>query len=119
MLLHMIIKILARELAFAHFILVLVRRNAVFFDSITVAVFNGLGDIGGVVRFVALARFCSIGGIRGGRVGRRGFRDGGRRGWRGSGGGGVVEGCGTDGGSCGEPRGTKLAHSVSPSFGGT
>jgi hypothetical protein len=50
--LHMIIKLLARELALANSVLVLVRRHAVFFDAIAMAVFNGLGDVVGVAGFV-------------------------------------------------------------------
>lgn len=52
--LHMVIKLLVRELALANFVLVLVRRDAVFFDAIAMAVFNGLGDIGGVGGFVPM-----------------------------------------------------------------
>lgn len=88
--LHMIIKLLARELALANFVLVLVRRDAVFFDTITMAVFNGLGDVdsrGGFVVVRWLADFRRIQGDR--RSGRSGA---------------VVEGCGADGSSCGEPR---------------
>ena len=58
--LHMIIKLFARELALANFVLVLVRRDAVFFDAITMAVFNGLGDVGGVGGFVAMPWFDGI-----------------------------------------------------------
>lgn len=89
--LHMIIKLLARELALANFLLVFVRRDAVFFDAIAMAVFNGLGDIGSVGGFVAMPWFDGIirilvfmrriqGGPRGGSGGRRGS--------------GVIEGCG-------------------------
>lgn len=99
--LHMIIKLLARELALADFVLVLVRCDAVFADGITMAVFNGLGGVGGVGGFVAVPW---LGGIR-----RRGGRGGG-------GGGGVVEGCCADGGSCGEPRGGLVRCTL---FGGT
>jgi hypothetical protein len=54
MLLHMIIKLLARELTLADFALVLVRRNAVFANGIAMAIFNGFGDVGGVGGFVAV-----------------------------------------------------------------
>ena len=54
MLLHMIIKLLARELTLADFVLILVRRDAVFADGIAMAVFNGFGDVGGVGGFVAV-----------------------------------------------------------------
>jgi hypothetical protein len=77
----MVIKLLARELALADFLLVLVRRNAVFGDAITMAVFNGLGDVRGVGGFVAVPWLAGIWGGGGGR--RRGWR-----GWWGSGGGG-------------------------------
>ena len=90
--LHMIIKLLARELALANFVLVIVRRDAVFVDAIAMAVFNGLGDVGGGGGFVAVHWLGGIRRMRGGR--------------RGGGGGGVVEGCGADGGGCGEPRGS-------------
>jgi hypothetical protein len=94
--LHVIIKLLARELALANFVLVFVRRDAVFVDAIAMAVFNGLGDVGGVGGFVAVPWLGGVRRIRGGR---------GRRGGGGGGGGGVVEGCGADGGGCGEPGG--------------
>lgn len=45
MCLHVIIELLAGELALAYFILVLVRCDAVFSDTIAMAVFNGLGDV--------------------------------------------------------------------------
>ena len=91
--LHMVIELLARELALANFVLVLVRRDAVFFDAIAMAVFDGLGDVGGVGgRSVAVPW---LGGIR--RI---------RGGGRGGGGGAVVDGCGADRGGCGEPRGS-------------
>lgn len=61
MLLHMIIKLLARELALTDFVLVLMRRDAMFFDGIAMAVFNGLGHVRGVGGFVAVPR---LGGIR-------------------------------------------------------
>lgn len=99
--LHMVIKLLARELALSDFVLVLVRSDAVFLDSISMTVFNGLGNVRGVSSFVAVPRLGGIGRIRGGRGGRRGGRF-----WRGCGGrgvGGVVESCGADGGGCGEP----------------
>ena len=50
----MIVKLLARELALADFVLVLVRGDAVFGDAVAVAVFHGLGDVGGVLGFVAM-----------------------------------------------------------------
>ena len=68
--LHMIIKLLARKLALTNFFLVLVRRDAVLIDAIAMAVFNGLGDIGGVGGFVAMSWLGSLGRIQG-------------RGWRG------------------------------------
>jgi hypothetical protein len=86
----MIIILLARELALANFGLVLVRRDAVFVNAIAMAIFNGLGGVGGVGGCVAVRW---LGGIRRFRGGRRG-----------GGGSGVVEGCGADGGGCGEPR---------------
>lgn len=45
----MIIKLLARELALSHFILILMRRNGMFRDGVAVTFFNGLGiaDVGG------------------------------------------------------------------------
>jgi hypothetical protein len=55
MLLHMIIKLLARELALADSVLVLVRRNAVFQDCVAVPIFDGLGDVVRVFGFVAVA----------------------------------------------------------------
>jgi hypothetical protein len=58
--LQMIIKLLARELALANFVLVLVRCDAVFVDAIAMAVFNGLGDVGGVVGFVAVPWLVGI-----------------------------------------------------------
>jgi hypothetical protein len=57
----MIIKLLARELALADFVLVLVRRDTVFVDAIAVAVFNGLGDVGDVGIF---GEVPWLGGIR-------------------------------------------------------
>jgi hypothetical protein len=90
--LHMIIKLFIRELALANFILVLVRRDAVFLDAIAMAVFNRLGGVGTVGGFMAV-RWLG-GGIRGFRGGRSG-----------GGVGSVVEGCGADGGGCGEPGG--------------
>jgi hypothetical protein len=68
MLLHMIIKLLARELALADSVLVLVRRNAVFQDRVAVPVFDGLGDVVRVFGFMAVAWF---GGIWGGCWGLR------------------------------------------------
>lgn len=41
--LHMIIKLLARELALADFSLVLMRRNAMLLNRIAMAIFDGLG----------------------------------------------------------------------------
>jgi hypothetical protein len=90
----MIIKLLARELALANFVLVLSRRDTVFVDAIAMAVFNGLGDVGGGGGFVAVPWLGGMRRIRGGRGSRRG-----------GGGGGVVEGCGADCGGCGEPGG--------------
>jgi hypothetical protein len=89
-----------------------VRCDAVFTDAIAVAVFNGLGNVGGVSRFVAVPWLGGIrfGGIRLGGLGRF-WRSGG-----GGGVGGVVEGCGANGGCAGEPRG-KLVRWTS--FGGT
>jgi hypothetical protein len=52
--LHMIIEFLFAKLALADFVLILVRRDAVFSDCIAMAVFDRLGDIGGVGRFVAV-----------------------------------------------------------------
>lgn len=105
--LHMIIKFLIRERALANFVLVLVRGDAVFFDAIAMAIFNGFGDVGGVGGFVAVPW---LGGIRRMRGGLRGGGGGGGRGrWRGGGcggSGGVVESCSADGGGCGEPRGS-------------
>jgi hypothetical protein len=85
----MIIKLLARELALADFILVFVRRDAVFGDGIAVAIFNGLGGFGAVGGFVADLWLGGSERIRGGRsvVGM------------------IVHCSGDDGGSCGEPRG--------------
>jgi hypothetical protein len=68
MLLHMIIKLFAREFALADSVLVLVRRNAVFQDRVAVPVFDGLGDVVCVLGFVAVAWF---GGIWGGCWGLR------------------------------------------------
>lgn len=66
MLLLMVIKLLARELACADFHLVLMRRDAMLRDRIAVAVFNGLGDVGGVGCFVAVAWLgCIWGFVRG------------------------------------------------------
>jgi hypothetical protein len=52
--LHMVIEFLLGKLALADFVLILVRRNAVFGDCIAMAVFDGLGDIGGVGCLVAV-----------------------------------------------------------------
>jgi len=60
MYLLMVVKLLARELALANFVLVLVCRDAVFVDAIAMAVFNGLGDVGGVLGFVAMPRSAGI-----------------------------------------------------------
>jgi hypothetical protein len=60
MLLHMIIKLLAREFALTDFVLVLVRRDAVFQYGVAVAVFHGLGDVIGVFGCVAVAWFVGI-----------------------------------------------------------
>jgi hypothetical protein len=98
-----IIKLLAREFALADFVLVFVRRDAVLCDAITMAVFDRLGDVGSVGRFVAVPWFGGIRRVRGGRRGLRSRRCGRRGGGR-CGGGGVVECCGADGGGCGEPR---------------
>jgi hypothetical protein len=101
--LHMIIKLLFRELPLAYFVLIFMRCDAVFVDAIAMAVFHGLGDVGGVGGFVTVPWLCGFrrmrGGWRGGGSGRR------RRGG-GGGGCGVVEGCSADGGGCGEPRGS-------------
>ena len=88
--LQVVIELLARELALAHFILILVRCDAVFSDAIAMAVFNGLGDVGsGLCGFVAVHWLCGGG-------------------WRGRGGGGrgrgVVESCGAYSGGCSKPR---------------
>jgi hypothetical protein len=102
--LNMIIKLFIRKPALANFVLVLVRGDTVFVDAIAMAVFNGLGDVGGVGGFVAVPW---LGGIRRMRGGRRGGGGGGH--WRGGGSGGagsVVESCSADGGGCGEPRGS-------------
>jgi hypothetical protein len=77
------------------------RCDAVFIDAIAMAVFHGLGNVGGVGGFVTVPWLCGFRRMRGGR------RDGGSGGrWRGGGGGGcgVVESCSADGGGCGEPR---------------
>jgi hypothetical protein len=104
--LHMVIKLLARELALADFVLVLVRRNAVLGDTIAMTIFNRFGDVVGIGGFVAVPWLCGIWGCLGGwSGGRSGRRSGGRR--RGGGGiGGIVDGCSADGGGCGEPRGS-------------
>lgn len=71
MLLLVIIKLLARELARADFHLVLMRRSAMLHDRIAMAIFNGLGHVRGVGCFVAVAwssRVWSVvGGFGGGR----------------------------------------------------
>jgi hypothetical protein len=51
----MVIKLLSRKLAHTQLLLILARRNAVLVDCIAVAVFDGLGDVGGVFGFVAVA----------------------------------------------------------------
>ena len=66
MLLHMIIELLARELTLTNFVLVLARRDSVLIDGITMAVFNGLGDVGGVGGLVAMPWFGGFGRLRGG-----------------------------------------------------
>lgn len=76
MLLHMVIELLARELALADFVLVLARCDAVFGDGIAMAVFNGLGDVGGIVGFVAVPWLIGTRRIRGGRRGGRVWRGG-------------------------------------------
>lgn len=50
----MVIKLLARELALANFLLVLMRGDAVFLDGIAMAIFNGLGDVFDVGIFEAV-----------------------------------------------------------------
>jgi hypothetical protein len=67
MFLHMIVELLARELALADFILVFVRRDAMFVDGIAMAVFNGLWDVGSVGGFVAVPWLGGTLRIRGGR----------------------------------------------------
>jgi hypothetical protein len=62
----MIIKLLARKFTLANFVLVLVRRDAVLVDAITMAVFNGFGDIRGVGRFVTMPWLGSFRRFRGG-----------------------------------------------------
>ena len=52
--LHVVIEFLLGKLALADFVLILVRRDAVFSDCIAMAVFDRLGDIGGVGRLVAV-----------------------------------------------------------------
>jgi hypothetical protein len=52
--LHMVIEFLFAKLALADFVLILVRRDAVFSDCVAMAVFDGLGDIGCVGRLVAV-----------------------------------------------------------------
>ena len=52
--LHMIIEFLLGKLSLADLVLILVRGDAVFSDCIAMAVFDGLGDIGGVGRLVAV-----------------------------------------------------------------
>jgi hypothetical protein len=100
-----IIKLFAREFALADFVLVFVRRDAVLCDAITMAVFDRLGDVGSVGRFVAVPWFGGIRRVRGGRRGSRSRGCGCGCGGGGlCGGGGVVECCGADGGGCGEPR---------------
>lgn len=107
----MIIELLARELALANFVLILMRGDAVFGDAVAVAVFHGLGHVGGVLRFVAMPWSGGIRSFRGRcrcwRLRGRGGGGGGSR-WVG----GVVEGCGADCGGCGEPRGVSMAFQV-------
>jgi hypothetical protein len=84
----MIIKLLARELALADFILVFVRRDAMFGDGIAVSVFNGLGGFGTVGGFVTDL-----------------WLGGSERIWGGRSVVGIIVHCSSDdGGSCGEPR---------------
>jgi len=55
-----VVKLLARKLALADFVLVLVRGDAVFGDAVAVAVFYGLGHVRGVLGFVAVPRSAGI-----------------------------------------------------------
>lgn len=71
MLLHMVIKLLTRELALADFVLVLVRCDAVFVDSVAMAVFDGLGDVRGVGGFAAMPYSAGFRGVWGSVGGRR------------------------------------------------
>jgi hypothetical protein len=75
MLQFMVVKLLARELALADFVLVLARRNAVFLDGVTVAIFHGLRDVLCVFSCAAVARFVVV--WTGGRGLRRGGGSGG------------------------------------------
>ena len=52
--LHMVIEFLLGKLALTDFVLVLVCRDAVLSDCVAMAVFDGLGDIGGVGCLVAV-----------------------------------------------------------------
>ena len=61
----MVVKLLARELALANFVLVLVRGDAVFGDAVAVAVFHGLGNVGGILGFVAMPWLGVIRSFRG------------------------------------------------------
>jgi hypothetical protein len=101
--LHMIIKLLLREFPLTHCILIFMCCDAVFVDAIAMAVFHGLGDVGGVGGFVTVPWLCGFRRMRGDW---RGGGSGGR--WRCGGGGGcgVVESCSADGGGCREPRGS-------------
>ncbi len=86
------------------------RRDAVFVDAVAMAVFNRLGCVGGVGGFVTVPWFGGIRRIWGGPRGGGGC--GGSSSGSGGGGGGVggvVEGCGADGGGCGEPRGSQYS----------
>lgn len=59
--LEMVIKLLMRELAHTHLILVLMRRNAMLLNRVAMAVFHGLGLVGGVVCFVAVPGAVVVG----------------------------------------------------------
>jgi len=52
--LHMIIKLPTRELALTDLVLIFVRRDAVFGDRVTMAVFYRLGYVRGIGGFVAV-----------------------------------------------------------------
>jgi hypothetical protein len=89
MCLYVIIELFAGELALPHFVLVLVCCDAVFSDSIAMAVFNGFRGVGG-----GLGGFVAVHWSCGGWRGRRGVRRGR----------GVVDSCGANSGGCGKPR---------------